>query len=179
MTMGARALTAVVVLLGFLSVGTEQAAAAPERIVVSAIGMDAPIIYTGVKKNGQLNIGWNLHAMYSQRGGDPVCDDSGSTLFVGHAWRSGNGVADRLLQLKRGDKARVGGCTFKMIRKQVIDDAVGIRALSRVDGPPLIHVMGCTANDYTKGTVVTFRRLGSTTPFRASSNRSIVLSRDR
>ena len=165
MTLGARALIAVVGLLGFLLAGTGQATAAPERVVVPAIGMNAPIVYTGVKKNGQLNIGWNLHVLYSQRRGDPPCDDSGSTLYVGHAWRSGNGVADKLLRLKRGDIARVGGCRLKMIRKRVIDDGVGIASLSRVDGPPLIHIMGCTAYDYRKGTVVTFRRIGSTKPF--------------
>jgi hypothetical protein len=165
MTKGARALTVVSVLLGFLFVGAGQAAAAPERVAIPSIGVKAPVVYVGVKKNGELNIGWNPRAFYAMRRGDPPCDMSGSTLYVGHAWRSGNGVADRLLQLKRGDIARVGGCRFKMVRKRVIDDGASIRRLSRVDGPPLIHVMGCKANDYSKGTVVTFRRLGNTKPF--------------
>lgn len=165
MTKGARALIAVSVLLGLLFGGAGQAAAAPERVVIPSIGVKAPVVYVGVKKNGELNIGWNPRVLYAMRRGDPPCDQSGSTLYVGHAWRSGNGVADRLLRLKRGDIARVGGCRFKMVRKRVIDDGRDISNLSRVDGPPLMHVMGCKFNDYSEGVVATFRRVGSTKPF--------------
>lgn len=166
MTMGARALAVVFFLLGSLIMGVGQAEAAPERVVARAIGMDAPIVYVNVK-NGRLQIGSNPRVLYSQRGADPPCDATGSTFYGGHAVKNGDGVADRLLQLKIGDIIRVGGCRFKVIKKRVWDDGRDIRSLSTPGGPPLIHVGGCKVDNYDDFSVITARLIGNPTPFRA------------
>ena len=164
MTKPFRALVAAFVVFGSLFMGVGPADAASGRIVASSIGMNAPVKHVGVK-NGRLQIGSNLHTVYTKRGGDPPCDQSGSTMYAGHAWQSGNGVADKWLQLERGDVIRVAGCKFKVIKKEVWDDGRKVGSLSRPDGPPLINLYGCKADDYDFATVVTARKLGKNTPF--------------
>lgn len=148
----------------FLFLGAGPADAGPERIVARAIGMNAPVVYVDVK-NGKLQIGHNLHVVYAAQGGDPPCDQSGSTMYAGHAWRAGNGVADKWLQLRRGDIISVRGCRFKVTRKEVWDDGRDVGSLSTPDGSPRIVLYGCKADDYNYATVVFARKLGKNKPF--------------
>lgn len=164
MTKPIRALLAAFVVFGFLNLGTVPADAASGRITAPAIGMNAPVVKVGVK-NGRLQIGHNLHTVYTKRGGDPPCDQSGSTMYAGHAWQSGNGVADKWLQLKRGDIIRVGGCRFRVTGKQVWDDGRKVGSLSSPAGPPRIALYGCKADDYDYATVVFAKKIGKNKPF--------------
>lgn len=155
-------------------VGVEPADAASGRLTAPAIGMKAPIVKVGVK-NGRLQIGHNLHVVYTARQGDPPCDHSGTTLYAGHAWRDGNGVADKWGQLKRGDIIRVPGCKakFKVTSNQVWSDKRSIAPLSRPDGPPRIALYGCKADDYSKARVVMAKKMGKNKPFPRSARTEI------
>lgn len=163
MTGRLRALIAVSVVSGSLMLGAGPADAAPERITAPAIGLNAPVVYVGAK-GGDLGVGGNLHAVYAWQDGDPPCDASGSTVYAGHAWRTGNGVADRWGQLRPGNIIRVAGCTFKVIRKEYWRAGRGIGSLSSQSGPPRIALITCKADDYSKRTVVYARKVGRNKP---------------
>ena len=163
MTKRLRALLAVFVASGLLALGAGPADAAPERITSPAIGLNAPVIYVGAK-GGQLQIGHNLHAVYAWQDGDPPCDATGSTVYAGHAWRAGNGVGDNWGQLKRGDIIRVGGCAFKVTKKEYWKADRPIGSLSSQTGPGRIALVSCKWDDYSKRTVVFARKMGKTTP---------------
>ena len=133
--------------------GQEAAVAASGRIKAPSIGMNAPIVKVGVK-NGSLAIGNNVHVVYTQRGGDPPCDPFGTTIYAGHAWKDGNGVADKWGTLRRGDIIIVAGCRFKVTKREYWSEKGSIGHLSRPDGPPRIVLIGCKANDYSERTMV-------------------------
>ena len=76
-------------------VGQGAAHAAPDRLTIGRTGTDAAIIKVPAR-NGTLAVGNQLRgAVYTWSQGDPPCDPTGSTVYAGHAWRAGNGVADR------------------------------------------------------------------------------------
>lgn len=160
-----RALLATFVASSFLlGGGAGPADAASSRVKAPSIGMNAPIVKVGVK-NGRLQIGDNLHVIYTDRNGDPPCDQSGSTLYVGHAWKDGDGVADKWAKLTRGKIIRVAGCKFRVTKREFWSDDKKVGSLSRPDGKPRIVLYGCKADDYSKGTVVFARKLGGNKPF--------------
>lgn len=164
MTRRLTALLAASVVSCLLFAGVGPADAASGRVSARAIGLNAPIVEVGVK-NGRLQIGDNPRVLYAKRGGDPPCDQSGSTVYAGHAWRAGNGVADRFGQLRRGDIIRVNGCRFKVTRREFWSESRSIGPLSRPGGPPRIVLYGCKADNYSKATVVFARKIGRSNPF--------------
>jgi len=144
-----------------LSVGQGAAsAAAPDRLTIARTGTDAAIIEVP-SRGGTLAVGSRLNgAVYTWSKGDPPCDPSGSTVYAGHAWRAGNGVADRWGQLRPGDRIKVAGCAFEVTRREFWSAKRRMGALYSVSGPPRIVLVGCTADDYSKRTVVFARKLG-------------------
>lgn len=164
MTKALRALLASSAVFGILFVGIGPADAASGRVKAPSIGMSAPIVKVPVK-NGRLQIGDNLHVVYTDKRGDPPCDQSGSTFYAGHAWRSGNGVADKWGQLTRGKIIRFGGCKFRVTKREFWSEERSVRPLSRPGGPPRIVLYGCKADDYSKATVVFARKVGRSVPF--------------
>lgn len=148
----------VLALVVSLTFGVQGAAsAASGRIKAKTIGMNAPIVKVGTKDGG-LAIGNNVGAVYTWKHGDPPCDPTGTTVYAGHAWRDGDGVADRWGQFKRGEIIRVAGCRFKVTKRQYWSKKRKIGHLYRVDGPPRIVLIGCKPDDYSKRTMV-FARL--------------------
>ncbi len=103
----------------FASVAGQGAAhAAPDRLRIARTGTDAAIIKVPAR-NDTLAVGSQLRgAVYTWSRGDPPCDPTGSTVYAGHAWRAGNGVADRWGQLRRGDVIKVAGCRFEVTRRE-------------------------------------------------------------
>ncbi len=156
-------IAAVSVVLGFLVWGAGPADAAPERITAPATGLNAPVVYVEAPA-GDLGVRDNLHVVYAWKHGDPPCDASGSTVYAGHAWRAGNGVADHWGRFKPGDRIRVGGCAFKVTHKEYWGADRGIGPLSSQTGPPRIALITCKADDYSKRTVVFARKVGSNAP---------------
>lgn len=144
----------------FLTFGVQEVAeAAPAaRITASSIGMNAPIIKVGVKKGG-LAIGKNVSTVYTWKHGDPPCDPTGTTVYAGHAWRAGDGVADKWGQLRRGQIIEVANCRFKVTKVTHWSAKRSIKPLFRVDGAPRIVLIGCKPDDYSKRTMVFARMI--------------------
>lgn len=141
-------------------VGQGAAYAAPDRLTIARTGTDAAIIEVA-SRGDTLAVGSRLNgAVYTWSKGDPPCDPSGSTLYAGHAWRAGNGVADRWGQLRQGDRIRVAGCRFEVTRREFWPAQRRMGSLYSVSGPPRIVLVGCKADDYSMRTVVFARKLG-------------------
>lgn len=155
-----RVALAVMVLCATVLVGQGAAHAAPDRLRIARTSTDAAIIKVPARRN-TLEIGSQLRgAVYTWSKGDPPCDPTGSTVYAGHAWRAGNGVADRWGQLRRGDRITVAGCRFEVTRREFWPAGRRMGSIYSVSGPPRIVLVGCKADDYSKRTVVFARKLG-------------------
>lgn len=141
-------------------VGQGAAQAAPDRLRIARTSTDAVIIQVPARRN-TLAVGSQLNgAVYTWSKGDPPCDPTGSTVYAGHAWRAGNGVADQWGTLRRGDKVTVAGCRFRVTRREFWSAKRRIGSLYSVSGPARIVLIGCKADDYSKRTVVFARKMG-------------------
>lgn len=151
---GRVALVAVFVVLLAIT-GQGAAGAAPGRLDIPKIGVHAKILKVGLTSTGSLAIGDRLRGtVYTWRKGDPPCDPTGTTVYAGHAWRAGNGVADRWGSLRRGNRIHVSGCTFKVTRKEFWSAKRSMKHLFTVSGPPQIVLIGCKADDYAKRVMI-------------------------
>ncbi|MBD3927367.1 class F sortase [Nocardioides cavernae] len=141
-------------------VGQGAAHAAPDRLTIGRTGTDAAIIKVPAR-NDTLAVGNRLRgAVYTWSKGDPPCDPTGSTVYAGHAWRAGNGVADRWGSLRRGDVIKVAGCRFEVTRREYWPASRRMGSLYSVAGPARIVLVGCKADDYSRRTVVFARKVG-------------------
>ena len=135
-------------------------AVAPDRLTIARTGTDAVVVEVP-SRGGTLAVGSRLAgAVYTWSKGDPPCDPTGSTVYAGHAWRAGNGVADRWGRLRTGDRIKVAGCSFEVTRREFWPASRRMGSLYSVSGPPRIVLVGCKAADYSKRTVVFARKLG-------------------
>ncbi len=133
--------------------------AAPDRLRIPTLGTDAAVIEVPAR-NDTLAVGSRLRgAVYTWSKGDPPCDPTGSTVYAGHAWRAGNGVADRWGQLRRGDLITVAGCRFRVTKREFWPAQRRIGSLYSVSGPARIVLLACKADDYAKRTVVFARKI--------------------
>lgn len=148
--------TTVVLSLGVQG-GAESASSAQvasSRLVIpktdtNAVIRKAPVI------DGRLKIGHELQGVvWTPEGGDPPCDATGRTMYAGHAWRAGNGTADRWVTLKKGDIIKVAGCTFKVYKREKWSDQRPIGSLSKVDGRAEAALYACWASDYDYAVVI-------------------------
>ncbi len=155
-----RTTLAVVMLCASVLVGQGAAHAGPDRLSVARTSTDAVVVKVA-KRSNTLAVGHRLSgAVYTWALGDPPCDPTGSTVYAGHAWRAGNGVADRWGQLRRGDVIKVAGCKFKVVRREFWSAKRRMGSLYSVSGPPRIVLVGCKADDYSKRTVVFAKKMG-------------------
>ncbi len=153
------ALTVVMVCATML-VGQGAAEAAPDRLRIAKTSTDATIIKVPVRRN-TLAVGSQLRgAVYTWSKGDPPCDPTGSTVYAGHAWRAGNGVADGWGRLRRGDVIKIAGCRFKVTRREFWPAKRRMGSLYSVSGPARVALVACKADDYSKRTVVFARKIG-------------------
>ena len=135
-------------------------AVAPDRLTIARTGTDAVVVEVP-SRGGTLAVGSRLAgAVYTWSKGDPPCDPTGSTVYAGHAWRAGNGVADRWGRLRKGDRIKVAGCSFEVTRREFWPASRRMGSLYSASGPPRIVLVGCKADDYSKRTVVFARKLG-------------------
>ncbi|KQV62937.1 hypothetical protein ASC64_17795 [Nocardioides sp. Root122] len=148
-----------VTLCATLLAGQGAAHAAPDRLQIARTGTDAVVVKVPAR-NDTLDVGSRLQGtVYTWAKGDPPCDPTGSTVYAGHAWRSGNGVADRWGRLRTGDRIRVAGCRFEVVRREFWAASRRMGALYSVSGPPRIVLVACKADDYSKRTVIFARKL--------------------
>lgn len=158
-----RQLVGVAVLATSQSLGVQGgagAALAPQRVSAPAIGMNAPVVKVAVRNNG-LAIGTRTNVLYTWNRGDPPCDDLGTTVYAGHAWRAGNGVADKWGSFQKGNRIRVAGCTFKVTKVVYWRPSRSIKPLFRLDGPARVVLIGCKADDYSKRVMVFARKVNT------------------
>ena len=135
-------------------------AVAPDRLTIARTGTDAVVVEVP-SRGDTLAVGSRLAgAVYTWSKGDPPCDPTGSTVYAGHAWRAGNGVADRWGRLRTGDRIKVAGCSFEVTRREFWPASRRMGSLYSVSGPPRIVLVACKADDYSKRTVVFARKLG-------------------
>jgi len=141
-------------------VGQGAAHAAPDRLRIARTNTDAVVVEVPARRN-TLAVGDRLRdTVYTWALGDPPCDPTGTTLYAGHSWRAGNGVADRWGQLRRGDRISVAGCRFKVTRREFWPASRRMGSLYTVSGPPRIVLVGCKPDDYSRRTVVFARKIG-------------------
>ena len=139
--------------------GASRTASTGQRLVIDRTGTDARIVTVPVRR-GQLVVGRELtHTVYTWSKGDPPCDPLGTTVYAGHAWRDGAGVANRWGTLRRGDRFRVAGCTFAVTKVAYWSAKRSVRPLFRVDGPPRVVLIACKPGDYAKRTMVFARQV--------------------
>ena len=150
----------VAALCATVLLGQGAAHAAPDRLRIARTGTDAVIVKVPARDD-TLDVGWQLRgAVYTWSRGDPPCDPTGSTVYAGHAWRAGDGVADHWGRLRRGDVIGVAGCRFEVTRREFWSAQRRIGALYSVSGPARIVLVGCKADDYSRRTVVFARKVG-------------------
>lgn len=138
--------------------GQGAADAAVSHLTIPSIGVNVPVVKVPVKHGG-LAIGGDPRVIYTEQGGDPPCDPLGTTVYAGHAWKSGDGVADNWGSLKHGRLITVAGCRFRVMKREYWPADRPIRGLARPDGPPRIVLIGCKADDYSKHTMVFARKV--------------------
>ncbi len=150
----------VAMTLGVTVVAGQGAAhAAPDRLQIARTGTDATVVQVPAR-NDTLDVGSRLQGtVYTWAKGDPPCDPTGSTVYAGHAWRAGHGVADGWGTLRRGDVIRVAGCRFRVTRREFWPAQRRIGSLYSVAGPARIVLVGCKADDYSRRTMVFARKL--------------------
>ena len=141
-------------------VGPGAAHAAPDRLRIAATGTNAIVVEVPSRRN-TLAVGNRVRGVvYTWTKGDPPCDPTGSTVYAGHTWRAGNGVADRWGKLRRGDRIKVAGCRFEVVRREFWSAKRRMGKLYSVTGPPRIVLVACKPGDYSKRTVVFARKVG-------------------
>lgn len=138
---------------------TTAAVAAPERLVIPKIGVNAPIVPVPVV-GGKLMIGNNPSVVYKPRRGDPLCDPLGTTILAGHTYRAGDGVADNWRTLKKGDRLRADVCQFVVEYKVLRPGSDRIKHLMRYDGPPTLWLIGCNPDNYGFRYLIKLRKVG-------------------
>lgn len=153
------ALAVAAALLAIPVTGAGAAHAAPDRLRIARTGTNATVVEVPSRGN-TLAVGNQLRGtVYTWSQGDPPCDPTGSTVYAGHAWRAGNGVADRWGRLRKGDRISVGGCRFEVTRREFWSADRRMGSLYSVSGPPRIVLVACKADDYSRRTVVFARKL--------------------
>lgn len=153
MTRRAAVVAAIVACLALA--GQAAAAAAPGRFDIPRIDVHAQIAEVGLSSSGSLAIGGRVQGtVYTWRNGDPPCDLSGTTVYAGHAWRAGHGVADRWESLRSGDLVHVSGCSFEVGRKEYWSATRSMRHLFTVGGPARIVLIGCKPDNYARRVLI-------------------------
>ncbi|KAB2812963.1 class F sortase [Pimelobacter simplex] len=133
---------------------------ASSRLVIPRTATDAKVVTVPVRK-GRLAVGRELTGtVYTWNQGDPPCDPLGTTVYAGHAWRAGAGVADRWGTLRPGDRFRVGGCSFRVTKVAHWPATRSVKGLFRVDGAPRVVLIACKPGDYSQRTMVFARKIG-------------------
>lgn len=150
----------LVVMCAVVLAGQGAAHTAPDRLRIARTGTDAVIVKVPARGD-TLAVGSRLRGtVYTWAKGDPPCDPTGSTVYAGHAWRAGNGVADQWGRLRRGDRISVAGCRFEVVRREYWPAKRRIGSLYSVSGPARIVLIGCKPDDYSRRTVVFARMIG-------------------
>ena len=122
------------------------------RLVIPAIGVDAGGIPVGINQAGQLAVGTSVRSVYRWRHG-VVAGQPGSAVLAGHTWSRGDGVFDRLGQLRPGDRVGVGRVRFEVTRVRRVTrlSRAEVRGLFSDRGRPRLVLITCANRDNATG----------------------------
>lgn len=128
---------------------TRRTAGTPERLVIDALDVDAPVEPVGVAPAGGQEVPHHIDTTGWWRDGS-VPGAPGNAVMVGHTASAADGVFDRLGELAPGDEVRVTGpegtVTFVVDQTRVVSrDAFRdlVADLYRTDGPGGLVLMTC------------------------------------
>lgn len=123
----------------------------PARFAAASIGVDLPVVQTGVAEDGRMELPETNRAVawygFGSRPGDPV----GTTVLAAHVDTRSEGLGPfvRLRELRRGAELAVTDASGSTRRYLVtaVDDVpksqVSVDQLFRRDGPPALTVLTC------------------------------------
>jgi LPXTG-site transpeptidase (sortase) family protein len=121
----------------------------PERLAISAIDVDAPVLPVGTTPEGAQEVPSSLAATGWWRDGQKPGQD-GNAVIVGHTASKGDGVFDELGELEKGDEITVSAgkrsLTYTVTKEQVVevaDFATVADEIYREDGTSGLVLMTC------------------------------------
>lgn len=122
----------------------EASPRAAARLTIPAIGVDAGMIPVGVTASGELAVGGSVTSVYRWRLG-AYPGDPGSAVLAGHTWSRGNGVFDRLGELRKGARISVGRAHFRVTRVRKVRGLSQreVRGLYSDMGKPRLVLITC------------------------------------
>lgn len=140
----------------------------PQRVSIPSVGIDLPIVATGVAEDGQMELPEDPTVMGWYKFGPQPGDDQGSTVLGGHvdSIEFGVGPLSRLASVQPGTEVTVTGPDGTVLRYQVrtveriYKAALPVDVLFAPDGPHQLAVVTCggeflgTGNGYEDNIVV-------------------------
>ncbi|WP_375424116.1 class F sortase [uncultured Friedmanniella sp.] len=124
---------------------------APARFAAASIGVDLPVVRTGVSDDGLMQLPETNREVAWYRYGSRPGDPAGTTVLAAHVdtRTEGLGPFARLRQLRRGAGLAVTDATGRTRRYTVTSVAdvpksrIPLDQLFRTDGPPGLTVLTC------------------------------------
>lgn len=123
----------------------------PERLLARSVGLDLPVVPTGVAKGGQMALPEKPSELGWYAFGSSPADRRGAVVVAGHvdSDRYGAGPLKRLAGLDRGDRVelRDGGgrtTTYEVVTVQRIRKTdFGAADVFDRSGPAVLHIVTC------------------------------------
>jgi hypothetical protein len=129
----------------------EAPAAAPVRLTVPDVGIDAPVDPFGVTPGGQLQLPDDVHRVGWYRFGPAPGQSQGSAVLAGHvdSWDQGLGALNRLRSVEPGQRITVADAagavtTWQVVtRRLVVKQQLPLPELFTRVGPPRLVLLTC------------------------------------
>lgn len=125
--------------------------AAPVRLVVPDVGIDAPVDPVGVTPDGLLQLPDDVHRVGWYRFGPAPGGSAGSVILAGHVdgWDQGLGALGHLRAVEPGQRIAVTDATGRVTRWQVVTRRLVVKQqlplaeLFTRSGPPRLVLLTC------------------------------------
>jgi hypothetical protein len=125
--------------------------AAPVRLVVPAVGIDAPVDPVGVTPDGLLQLPDDVHRVGWYRFGPATGQPQGSAVLAGHVdgWDQGLGALGRLRAVQPGQRIAVTDAAGRVTdwrvvtRQLVVKQQVPLAELFTRTGPARLVLVTC------------------------------------
>jgi sortase (surface protein transpeptidase) len=130
---------------------TEEVAEPPQRVSIPSVGIDLPVVATGVAGDGQMELPEDPKVMGWYKFGPQPGEDQGSTVLGGHvdSIEYGVGPLSRLANVQPGTEVTVTGPDGTVLRYQVrtveriYKAALPVDELFTPEGPHQLAVVTC------------------------------------
>ena len=130
---------------------TAAPSAAPVRLVVPDVGIDAPIDQVGVTPDGLLQLPDDVHRIGWYRFGPVPGQPQGSAVLAGHvdSWNQGLGALGRLRAVEPGQRITINDAAGRstqwqvVTRQLVVKQQLPLAELFARSGPPRLVLLTC------------------------------------